>query len=138
MASASDDGVTTPPLPRSLSIPTSPSPSDSPAKQQLPRGSVARIVLTGGPCGGKTTAQSRLSDLFENLGWKVMGWIGALQRPGHGTQAHVGSTLLFPSPGLPRPRNGDRLAGRRCDVQRTFSTASGRFSGKPAQGDDDH
>eukprot|EP00051_Salpingoeca_urceolata_P001026 m.38075 g.38075 ORF g.38075 m.38075 type:complete len:414 (-) comp11150_c0_seq2:1727-2968(-) len=71
MASASDDGVTTPPLPRSLSIPTSPSPSDSPAKQQLPRGSVARIVLTGGPCGGKTTAQSRLSDLFENLGWKV-------------------------------------------------------------------
>lgn len=32
---------------------------------------VYRIVLTGGPCGGKTTAQARLSDFFENLGWRV-------------------------------------------------------------------
>lgn len=30
-----------------------------------------RIVLTGGPCGGKTTGQSRLCTFFENLGWKV-------------------------------------------------------------------
>jgi len=30
-----------------------------------------RLVLTGGPCGGKTTAQARLSTFFENLGWKV-------------------------------------------------------------------
>ncbi|KOB74562.1 Uncharacterized protein OBRU01_08942 [Operophtera brumata] len=30
-----------------------------------------RLVLTGGPCGGKTTGQSRLSTFFENLGWKV-------------------------------------------------------------------
>jgi len=28
-------------------------------------------VLTGGPCGGKTTGQARLSTFFENLGWKV-------------------------------------------------------------------
>ncbi|KPJ07908.1 hypothetical protein RR48_12750 [Papilio machaon] len=33
--------------------------------------SVYRLVLTGGPCGGKTTGQSRLSTFFENLGWKV-------------------------------------------------------------------
>ncbi|XP_023291869.2 TRPL translocation defect protein 14 isoform X2 [Lucilia cuprina] len=32
---------------------------------------VYRIVLTGGPCGGKTTGQSRLCTFFENLGWKV-------------------------------------------------------------------
>ncbi|KAH9525729.1 TRPL translocation defect protein 14 [Bulinus truncatus] len=30
-----------------------------------------KIVLTGGPCGGKTTGQTRLSTFFENLGWKV-------------------------------------------------------------------
>ena len=28
-------------------------------------------MLTGGPCGGKTTGQARLSTFFENLGWKV-------------------------------------------------------------------
>ncbi|KAK9731567.1 AAA domain [Popillia japonica] len=32
---------------------------------------IYRLVLTGGPCGGKTTGQSRLSTFFENLGWKV-------------------------------------------------------------------
>lgn len=32
---------------------------------------VYRLVLTGGPCGGKTTSQARLSTFFENLGWKV-------------------------------------------------------------------
>lgn len=30
-----------------------------------------RLVLTGGPCGGKTTGQARLCTFFENLGWKV-------------------------------------------------------------------
>ena len=30
-----------------------------------------RLVLTGGPCAGKTTALSRLSTFFENIGWKV-------------------------------------------------------------------
>ena len=29
------------------------------------------MVLTGGPCGGKTTGQTRLATFFENLGWKV-------------------------------------------------------------------
>ena len=28
-------------------------------------------MLTGGPCGGKTTGQTRLATFFENLGWKV-------------------------------------------------------------------
>ncbi|XP_018332814.2 TRPL translocation defect protein 14-like [Agrilus planipennis] len=30
-----------------------------------------RLVLTGGPCGGKTTGQARLCTFFENMGWKV-------------------------------------------------------------------
>ena len=29
------------------------------------------MVLTGGPCGGKTTGQAKLATFFENLGWKV-------------------------------------------------------------------
>lgn len=33
--------------------------------------SIYKLVLTGGPCGGKTTAQERLAVFFENLGWKV-------------------------------------------------------------------
>jgi hypothetical protein len=28
-------------------------------------------VLTGGPCGGKTTAQVTLSNIFESMGWRV-------------------------------------------------------------------
>lgn len=32
---------------------------------------VKRVVLTGGPCGGKSTVQAMLSDVFENMGWKV-------------------------------------------------------------------
>lgn len=32
---------------------------------------IYKVVLTGGPCGGKTTGQSRLRTFFENLGWKV-------------------------------------------------------------------
>ena len=30
-----------------------------------------KLVLTGGPCSGKTTGQAQLSTFFENLGWKV-------------------------------------------------------------------
>lgn len=30
-----------------------------------------KLVLTGGPCGGKTTGQDRLATFFENMGWKV-------------------------------------------------------------------
>nr|CAD7455114.1 unnamed protein product [Timema tahoe] len=33
---------------------------------------VYKVVLTGGPCGGKTTGQSRLCTFFENLGWKCI------------------------------------------------------------------
>ncbi|XP_043221714.1 TRPL translocation defect protein 14-like isoform X2 [Amphibalanus amphitrite] len=32
---------------------------------------IYKVVLTGGPCGGKTTGQARLSTFFENLGWRV-------------------------------------------------------------------
>lgn len=32
---------------------------------------VYKLVLTGGPCSGKTTGQTRLATFFENLGWKV-------------------------------------------------------------------
>ncbi|CAD5121045.1 DgyrCDS9586 [Dimorphilus gyrociliatus] len=32
---------------------------------------VYKVVLTGGPCGGKTTGQVRLCSFFENIGWKV-------------------------------------------------------------------
>lgn len=32
---------------------------------------VYKLVLTGGPCSGKTTGQARLCTFFENLGWKV-------------------------------------------------------------------
>jgi len=35
------------------------------------RRKIWKLVLTGGPCGGKTTGQARLSTFFENLGWKV-------------------------------------------------------------------
>ncbi|CAG0890965.1 unnamed protein product [Darwinula stevensoni] len=44
-------------------------------KGEKPPGGISKhiykIVLTGGPCGGKTTGQLRLSTFFENLGWKV-------------------------------------------------------------------
>lgn len=30
-----------------------------------------KLVLTGGPCGGKTTGQERLATFFEDIGWKV-------------------------------------------------------------------
>jgi len=32
---------------------------------------IKRIVLTGGPCAGKTTALVRIIDHFSNLGFKV-------------------------------------------------------------------
>ena len=35
------------------------------------RTKVWRLVLSGGPCGGKTTGQARLATFFENIGWKV-------------------------------------------------------------------
>uniref|UniRef100_T1P9X6 AAA domain protein n=1 Tax=Musca domestica TaxID=7370 RepID=T1P9X6_MUSDO len=59
--------------------PTKETPIESPQKslklQKVSNGQlekrVYKIVLTGGPCGGKTTGQSRLCTFFENLGWKV-------------------------------------------------------------------
>ncbi|KPU75940.1 uncharacterized protein Dana_GF12764, isoform B [Drosophila ananassae] len=57
---------------------TSPKPGAMPSLKlnKMPSASskekrVYKIVLTGGPCGGKTTGQSRLCTFFENLGWKV-------------------------------------------------------------------
>ena len=36
-----------------------------------PETRVYKLVLTGGPCGGKTTGQAKLATFFEDLGWKV-------------------------------------------------------------------
>ncbi|XP_012145533.1 TRPL translocation defect 14 isoform X3 [Megachile rotundata] len=38
-----------------------------------------KVVLTGGPCGGKTTGQTRLCTFFENMGWKFSGAIRFLE-----------------------------------------------------------
>ncbi|KAH8390307.1 hypothetical protein KR200_011837, partial [Drosophila serrata] len=61
-----------------ISKSTSPKPGAMPSLKLIKMGSVSqkekrvyKIVLTGGPCGGKTTGQSRLCTFFENLGWKV-------------------------------------------------------------------
>ncbi|KAF2359048.1 hypothetical protein FHG87_010199 [Trinorchestia longiramus] len=43
----------------------------SPSNRQSPTKRIYKVVLTGGPCGGKTTGQSRLCTFFENLGWKA-------------------------------------------------------------------
>lgn len=31
-----------------------------------------KIVITGGPCGGKTTAESYIRSAFEKLGYRVI------------------------------------------------------------------
>lgn len=36
-----------------------------------PERRVYKLVLTGGPCGGKTTGQAKLATFFESIGWKV-------------------------------------------------------------------
>lgn len=33
---------------------------------------IHRVVLTGGPCAGKTTSINRIKTFFDNIGWKVM------------------------------------------------------------------
>ena len=42
-----------------------------PQQRRDTRHRVYKLVLTGGPCAGKTTGQNRINDFFENLGWKV-------------------------------------------------------------------
>lgn len=32
---------------------------------------IYKVVLTGGPCGGKTTSLARITNFFQSLGWKV-------------------------------------------------------------------
>ncbi|XP_005110172.1 TRPL translocation defect protein 14 [Aplysia californica] len=48
-----------------------------------------KVVLTGGPCGGKTTGQIRLSTFFENLGWKVY-------RAPEAAMTYLGGGVRFP------------------------------------------
>uniref|UniRef100_A0A7E4UXS9 AAA_28 domain-containing protein n=1 Tax=Panagrellus redivivus TaxID=6233 RepID=A0A7E4UXS9_PANRE len=43
----------------------------TPDPTKPPKYRVYKLVLTGGPCGGKTTGQDRLATFFEQLGWKV-------------------------------------------------------------------
>ena len=57
-------------LNRSLEI-LSLTPGGAREKPLHPPKRVYKLVLTGGPCAGKTTGQNRVSDFFENLGWKV-------------------------------------------------------------------
>ena len=33
---------------------------------------IEKIVITGGPCAGKSTALSRIQSELEQLGWKVL------------------------------------------------------------------
>ena len=40
-------------------------------EEQSKKRKIWKLVLTGGPCGGKTTGQARLRTFFENVGWKV-------------------------------------------------------------------
>jgi tRNA uridine 5-carbamoylmethylation protein Kti12 len=37
----------------------------------MPTPPIKKIVLTGGPCGGKSTASSQLVERFEGMGWDV-------------------------------------------------------------------
>lgn len=41
------------------------------AKEDMEAKRTHRVVFTGGPCAGKTTAINRLKSFFENIGWKV-------------------------------------------------------------------
>ncbi len=52
-------------------VPTDPASLEDAMEEQRSRKKIWKLVLTGGPCGGKTTGQARLSTFFENLGWKV-------------------------------------------------------------------
>ena len=40
--------------------------------KQLGKKRIHRVVLTGGPCAGKTTSINRIKTFFENIGWKVL------------------------------------------------------------------
>ena len=44
---------------------------ESVMRQEQTKRKIWKLVLTGGPCGGKTTGQARLSTFYENMGWKV-------------------------------------------------------------------
>merc|ERR1711963_84189 len=46
-------------------------PTDNLLQGVHPSRRVYKLVLTGGPCGGKTTGQAKLATFFGNLGWKV-------------------------------------------------------------------
>ncbi|CAL2044150.1 unnamed protein product [Caenorhabditis brenneri] len=64
-------GLGTAPLPMSTSTTQLDERHDTGSPENERKHKVYKIVLTGGPCGGKTTAQVRLATFFENLGWKV-------------------------------------------------------------------
>lgn len=41
------------------------------AHSSLDQKKIHRVVLTGGPCSGKSTCLNRLKTFFQNIGWKV-------------------------------------------------------------------
>ena len=55
----------------SLRSPVRVSPPPAPPSTLSPPPPILRFVLTGGPCGGKTTALARLSTYLRNLGFDV-------------------------------------------------------------------
>ncbi|ENN75597.1 hypothetical protein YQE_07844, partial [Dendroctonus ponderosae] len=94
-------------------------------KQEEKSRMVYRLVLTGGPCGGKTTGQARLSTFFENLGWKVRAQPGA-SRPLSTVCCLAGV-----------PGAGDRLGAAqwRHQVHRSERGRGRDLPGEPAQDD---
>lgn len=84
-----------------------------------------RIVLTGGPCAGKTTALARITERLEDLGWRVF-------------RVPEAATLLFSGGARPAHWNHDeqvrfqtlllRLAAK---LEDTFAAAA-KASGKPS------
>ncbi|KAJ1501668.1 hypothetical protein HMI56_003107 [Coelomomyces lativittatus] len=44
------------------------------------QGTIFTVALTGGPAGGKTTVQSMLSDVLENLGYKGRSHVSSRNR----------------------------------------------------------
>jgi adenylylsulfate kinase-like enzyme len=59
-------------------------------------GMAKRIVLTGGPCGGKSTVQTILSDVFANMGWK--GRFDGSDLPFRSTHARLRARAVFRVP----------------------------------------
>jgi len=78
------------------------SPSHSDEEHETENGSgsgLVKIVLTGGPCGGKTTALSEVADRLRSLGMQVF------------TQPEVSTTLSLAGAGFPANKSAEYREG---------------------------